>query len=149
MARTKSKAAVRLLTDAPPSEASDGFWIHAFRKVGAYPPPTERNGKRLVFVPTSAIDDVWQRIKRAVEDGLLGGSAKVSTRRPNRNASDADTHVICVYTYNGDDEADVRRVRESLRILGITHKLPWKSDEATYSGRYSNRGHRRISRYYE
>ncbi len=48
--------------------------------------------------------------------------------------------VICVYTYDWTDEADVRRVRQELRALGITSKIPYKTDDDTNAGRYSSQG---------
>jgi len=53
-----------------------------------------------------------------------------------------------VYTYNFEDEEDVMRVREELRRLGFTSKIPYKTDEETRSGRYQVKGDREISEYY-
>jgi hypothetical protein len=61
------------------------------------------------------VDDVWFKIKKAVEEGRLGGSAKVSTAKPNPLSKDPRKHVICVYTYDWTDEEDVRRIREELK----------------------------------
>lgn len=132
-----------------PSEVTDDFWVNAKRRVTAYPPHTERGGKWLVFVPTSKVDGAWEQIKAALEIGELGEEAKVSTARPNANAANPAKKVICVYTYDGDDEADVRRVRNSLRHLGFTEPLSWKPDQATREGQYQVRGHTRVSRYWE
>ena len=41
------------------------------------------------------------------------------------------------------------RVRESLRELGFTAPIPYKTDKATLRGKYWIEGHRRISKYYE
>ncbi len=92
---------------------------------------------------------MWAKVSRAVTNGLLGEEAKVSTARPNSNASDPNKHVICVYTYDVEDKADVMRIRRQLRDLGVTWKIPYKTDRATYQGRYQVRGDRRISTYYE
>jgi len=40
-------------------------------------------------------------------------------------------------------------VREELRNLDITNKIPYKADEDTLSGKYIVRGHTKISKYYE
>ena len=103
----------------------------------------------MIFVPSDAVDDVWQKIKLAVEQGRLGSTAKVSTAKPNPNATDSSSHVICVYTYDAADEGDLRRVRSSLRDLGITSKIPYKTDDATFRGKYAKSGDKRISLYYE
>jgi hypothetical protein len=78
----------------------------------------------------------------------LGGSAKVSTAKPNPLATGRQ-RVICVYTYDWADEKDVKRIREELRKLGITNKIPYKADQDTASGKYQKRGCTRISKYYE
>ena len=119
------------------------------RKIGKYPKSKGKSGKWLVFVDVNNIDEVWQQIKNATENGKLGGSAKVATAKQNPNATNLDTKVICVYTYDWTDEQDVRRVREELRTLGILKKIPYKTDEDTIIGKYSVKGNKRISKYYE
>jgi hypothetical protein len=75
--------------------------------------------------------------------------AKVATARPNPHATDPDKKVMCVYTYDWTDEKDVQRVREELRKLGITSKIPYKADEDTLAGKYRIFGDTKISKYYE
>ncbi len=136
-------------SEAKPSEVTDVYWIYAGRKRGKYPKSTQKSGKWLVFVNFKNVDEVWAKVKKATEEGKLGGSAKVATAKPNPNATNPDTKVICVYTYNWTDEKDIKRVREELRKLGITNKIPYKADEDTLSGKYRVKGHTRISKYYE
>lgn len=62
--------------------------------------------------------------------------------RPNERG------LICVYTYDWTDEADVMRVREELRNLGFTWRLPYKTDEDTYNNIYRATGHKHISKYF-
>ncbi len=137
------------MNNPKPSQVIDKYWIFAFRKKGTYPEDTPNSGKWLIFVDRKEVDETWEKIKKAVEEGKLGGSAKVSTAKPNPNATDPNTHVICVYTYDWTDREDVKRIREELRKLGITKKIPYKADEDTLKGRYSKTGHKRISKYYE
>jgi hypothetical protein len=132
-----------------PSEVTDSYWLHAERKKGIYPEHSENGGKWLIFVPLTLVDAVWERIRYAIEEGNLGGSAKVATACPNPIATSPNTKVICVYTYDWTDESDVKRIREELRQLGVTSKIPYKADQETYSGMYANRGNKRISKYYE
>lgn len=129
-----------------PSEVKDVFWLHARRKTGAYPEFTEDGGKWLVFVPIPEVDSAWDKIKRATEEGKLGGSAKVSTARAHENTRDPDSKVICVYTYDCNDEADVKRIREELRQLGITSEIPYKTDKKTLEGKYAVRGDKNIAK---
>jgi hypothetical protein len=132
-----------------PSTYTENFWLVAFREVGTYPDHTERCGKWLVFVPVDRVDEAWRTIKTAVEAGKLGEMAKVATAKPNPNAQNPNMKVICVYTYDCDDRQDVFRIRQALRDLGFTGKMPYKTDDATYKGLYAVKGNTRISLYYE
>jgi len=136
-------------SDAKPSEITEVYWIYAERRKGEYPEPTLRSGKWLVFVDKNDVDEVWDKIKKAVEEGKLGSDAKVATAKPNPLATNPNKRVICVYTYDYTDEQDVRRVREELRHLGINGRIPYKTDEDTLSGKYQITGHTRISKYFE
>ncbi len=147
MMLSKQREVALAFKDSNPSEVTEVFWIYADREVGEYPEPTAQCGKYCVFEPVATIDEVWRKIKRATEDGLLGSSSKVATARPNENAKDDKKRVICVYTYNGDDADDRLRVREELRKLGIERALPYKKDAATLAGKYQVKGDQRISAY--
>ena len=132
-----------------PTEVTEVYWLYAIRQKGTYPKPTPRSGKWLVFVDRNEVNVIWAAIKEATEAGRLGGSAKVATAKPNPYATDPKTKVICVYTYDWTDEADVRRIRTELRSLGITQKIPYKADADTLRDKYRVTGHRRISKYYK
>lgn len=132
-----------------PSTVTDVYWLHAFRQTAGYPESTNRSGKWLIFVPLSRVDGFWQRIKTATQEGRLGDEAKVATAKSNPNATDHSRKVICVYTYDWKDKEDVMRIREQLRKLGVHWKIPYKADEDTDAGKYSKRGHLRISKYFE
>ena len=134
--------------DRCPSQVFDEYWIHAERKDGdSYPQHGERGGKWMLFIKTAEIDGWWAKIKAATESGLLGSSAKVSTMKPNPNAAANDTRLICVYTYDVADERDCLSVRQALRNLGVTWKIPYKTDADTYAGKYSKNGVRVSKRY--
>lgn len=130
-----------------PSQVTDEYWIYAVAKDKRFS-QTGRSGKWLLFVPLAKIDDVWSIIKFATESGRLGSSSKVATGKDNPNARDRSIKVICVYTYDHEDEKDVMRVRGELRRLGFDNKIPYKTDEATLSGKYQVRGDSRISKYF-
>ncbi len=136
------------ISDTKPSEETEEFWLHANSENDRYPKHTARGGKWNVFVPNAQADAFWAKIKAALADGRLGDRAKVSTARPNANSNNPNKSVIIVYTYDGDDEEDVWRVREALRQLGVTEKIGWKADHATRQGLYQVRGHTRVSRYW-
>lgn len=91
-------------------------------------------GKWIIFPSTKEVDKVWSKIKKATEAGKLGFASKVSTMAPTRY--DPNFKCICVYTKDYRDKEDVLKVRESLRKLGFTNVLPYKTDEATKKGIY-------------
>lgn len=132
-----------------PSEEQSPFFLWAYADRTAYPAPTQRSGKWLIFVPRNDVDAVWPKIREAVKHGKLGACAKVSTARPNPNSPDPHRHVVCVYTYDSEDVKDVRRIRTSLRELGFVSRLSYKTDAATEAGRYRAKGHRNFSKYSE
>jgi hypothetical protein len=132
-----------------PSEVSDVYWLHASRRDDTYPEDSERSGKWLLFIPVAEIDAVWDKIRAATEEGRLGGSAKVATAKPSPLAKNPARRVICIYTYDWKDEADVRRVRGELRELGFTAKIAYKADSDTRAGNYAGKAKGRVSRYFE
>jgi len=130
-----------------PSEVTDSYWITTSSNK-PYSKSTIHVGKWLIFVDKKEIDEVWKKIRNATENGVLGSDSKVSTMKPNPNSTNSSEGVICVYTYDGQDEDDVMRIREELRKLGITKKIPYKSDIDTFSGKYKVKGDTKISKYY-
>jgi superfamily II DNA or RNA helicase len=134
--------------DRRPSEVFEQYWIHAERKdPDSYPEHGERGGKWMLFIKTAEIDEWWAKIKAATESGLLGSSAKVATMKPNPNTAANDTRLICVYTHDLDDDRDCLRVRQALRDLGVTWKIPYKTDADTYAGKYAKNGVRVSKRF--
>lgn len=131
-------------SDASPSKTYEAYWIYAERKIGTYPQTTDRGGKYLLFIPVAHIDNAWQTVRKAVEDGKLGNDAKVSTMKPNPNAFTTDVKVICVYTYDSNDEEDVLRIRDVLKTLGMTRGV-YKTDQSTLQMKYSVYGDTNIA----
>lgn len=123
---------------APPSRnrAEVWLWAHgpdASLPIGAYV------GKWMPRVHAEEVDAVWGVVAEATEVGRLGPTAKISTRLNNElnpYAAGADVHVICVYTVDCRDQADVRRVLVELRRLGLVGRLSYKEDGATYAQVY-------------
>lgn len=116
-----------------PSTYTMDYWIHEQGPARSTPRP----GKWMVFVPRSLVDLWWDRIRHAVARGQLGPAAKVSTALRNPLAPGPD-HVIIVYTRGASDEADVLRVREELRRIGVDWSIDYKSDEDTRRGHMTN-----------
>lgn len=78
---TKRKISPIKSQSGNPSEITDAYWISADRRKGKYFKQTEYSGKWLVFVPLEKIDEVWSKIKKATEEGLLGQASKVATAK--------------------------------------------------------------------
>lgn len=88
-------------------------------------------GKWLIYRDVSEINNAWKIIAKAVFNGELGTSAKVSTTWQGK-----ERHVICAYTNDYLNIDDVKRVRERLRDLGFKEKLCYKPDIYTYLSIY-------------
>ncbi len=94
------------------------------------------------------MDEIWSNVVAALHAGRLGNCAKVSTTVSNPFSADPQKHVICVFTYDAEDERDVMRVRDTLRELGFVRPIAYKTDRATAKGQYEVKGHVRISKYF-
>jgi hypothetical protein len=99
----------------------------------------EMAGKWLVFREDDRVDGLWKKVRNATAAGELGISAKVSTEKPNPESRD-ERKVIYVYTKDWADEADVMRVRERLRAMGVTERIGYKRNIETFAGEYSEKG---------
>ena len=130
-----------------PSQVQDRYWIQALRRIKGAVSPPESSGKWLVFVAPESVDAMWAKIRLATAKGSLGYASKVATARPNPLGGKSRDHVNCVYTYDWNDRQDVVRIRQELKGLGITWKIPYKSDADTLAGKYRVTGHTKISKY--
>ena len=128
-----------------PSRTRDRYWIETTNPSGAW---SENSGKWLLFVPAGRIDAGWKVVRQETQSGRLGVAAKVATALQNPLATNQRTRLICVYTYDCDDLQDVRRVRQRLRELGFTKKIPYKTDAATRAGKYTPNGNSKISLFF-
>jgi hypothetical protein len=124
-----------------PSQVSDEPWIWVAVSMSENAETGDANdgvGKWMVFVPTANVDRAWAKIQKATLDGRLGDVAKVATTYPSPLRRSPGEHVICVYTLDYTDKVDVARVLAGLRELGFTQRLSYKTDAATYAGRYGD-----------
>ena len=99
----------------------------------------EKAGKWLIFLPDDRVDGIWRRVRDTTAAGELGISARVSTAKPNPESRD-ERKVIYVYTRDWADEADVMRVRERLREMGVIERIGYKRNIETFAGEYSEKG---------
>ena len=110
--------------DAVPSQVAAVYWIEAKREAEA-PLPTSRAGRWVIPTTVSEVDALWERIKAATRAGKLGYKSKVSTAARDLG-KDRDDRVIYVVTVDADDAADVARVREALRDLGVSENIQYE-----------------------
>lgn len=125
---------IQFVEEGNPSEITHAAFIVADYRADNPMPESIRVGKWLFFVAEKFIDDTWRNVKKAVEDGKLWKHAKVSTAWRSKG----NVYVICVYTYDYEDESDVMKIRDYLREMGFKRPVSYKSDEQTLSGIYSD-----------
>jgi len=119
---------------APPPDLPDDLmlaWLHIDRPAGPYPELTERAGVWVVAVALGSFERAWAAIRAATEAGVLGPHARVVPASAYRlpKAWSGPQLVIEVMTYDSIDEADVWRVRQAIRDLGITAALTYQAGE--------------------
>lgn len=125
-----------------PTKTLHSYWIWQIAPgVGVDECSRDEAGKWLLFLPPAEADDAWIAIRDATIAGTLGIGAKVSTDRKNPDSRD-DRKVIYVFTRNWEDEADVMRVRETLKTLGFVDRIGYKRNMDTYAGEYREKGKR-------
>ncbi|KAI0389347.1 DUF1917-domain-containing protein [Xylariaceae sp. FL0594] len=90
-------------------------------------------GKWMLFCPIQTVDEVWALIAKATANNELGIGAKVAAKP---NVEEKPERLICVYTENFANRADVVRVAEKLKQLGLLRRKPlyYKPDAYTYLG---------------
>ena len=119
-----------------PSSVIDCYWIICYKGNFMQEKKYGEHGKWLIFCHYNFIDAVWDKIRWAAKYINIINDAKCSTRKINSNSTNTDQQVICVYCW----ENQAMEIREKLRIIGITHKIGWKSDNASREGKYAVNG---------
>jgi hypothetical protein len=93
----------------------------------------------MLFPQENEVNEVWRVVCEGVDAGRLGIGAKVSTSGLQGDPS----RLICVYTRDFTDVADVKRVLNGLVALGlvsadIPQGITYKWDAYTHLGIYEN-----------
>lgn len=91
----------------------------------------------MLFPSVDEVNDVWRTVCEGVDANRLGTAAKVSTASPQTDPA----RLICVYTKDFTDVADVRRVLLGMVELGLVKAdmpqgIKYKCDAYTYLGIY-------------
>ncbi|KAF4453573.1 hypothetical protein F53441_3819 [Fusarium austroafricanum] len=76
-----------------------------------------RAGKWMLFRPPAEVNDVWEIVAKATANNELGIAAKVAPRPVEEDYR--KDRLICVYTADFANRADVGRVLQKLRELGL------------------------------
>jgi len=105
-------------------------WLAVEREAGDYPALTVHAGVWLVAIGLESFERAWAAIRAATAAGQLGPSARVVSAGSYQlpRAWSGPQLVIEVTTYDARDEADVWRVRQALRALGIAAALTFLPD---------------------
>lgn len=112
-----------------PSENAWDDWI--FANYEPLMPPEgvaeERGGKWITFLRIHYVDEVWSRVRQATAEGRLTFAAKISTYR---TMGGDGRFVLCVFTADAEDVADIMRVRDLLRAMDFK-RMSYKSNAMT------------------
>lgn len=103
--------------EAVPSKVPGVYWIEA-KNPSPDKQPTPRTGEFHIQTTVDEVDAQWLEIKEATEKGLLGYKSKVSTA-PTDGTPHGKQRLICVRTYDADDEHDRKRIQAELGKLGF------------------------------
>ena len=103
--------------DAVPSKVPGVYWIEAKNPSPANN-PTPRTGEFHIQTTVDQVDAQWLQIKEATEAGLLGYKSKVSTS-PTDGTPHGKQRLICIRTYDADDDNDRNRIQVELEKLGF------------------------------
>lgn len=77
-------------------------------------------GKWLLFVGLADVDYTWGRVARGTAENELGVAAKVAVNAGEDG--DEKGRLICVYTKDFGDKADIKRVLKKLKELGLLRR---------------------------
>ncbi|PGH03277.1 hypothetical protein GX51_04147 [Blastomyces parvus] len=99
------------------------------------------SGKWMLFPSVGQVDRVWGIVAKSTARGHLGIGAKVAAEGGGSRPGEANRpRLICVYTANFDDKADVTRVLVKMKQLGLFQSgqgwapIYYKCDVFTYLG---------------
>ena len=96
------------------------------------------SGKWMLFPMPDDVNSWWSLVAHGTAAGELGHAAKVAT---DDGSGDRQARLICIYTENFEDKADVKRVLERLVGMGLVKRkgpvgeergIYYKADAYTY-----------------
>lgn len=112
------------MKDERPSQDEINVWLDTAAPSLRFFSSNFDTGKWCIFRSAEEIDEAWATVKAlAAAEKIL--CAKVSTAIGRRYH---EGHVICIYTADWNDQADLMTVRGVLRDAGFTEELGYKRD---------------------
>src|SRR5690348_16292228 len=113
-----------------PSQKTEYAWLQCNVDEDEEGTMEEMNvGKWMNFCKSlTEADELWPLLKKALYGHELGSAMKTATE-PSRNGI-----LICLYTDDWYDIADLRRVLQTMRKLGRQEKILYKADAQTLLG---------------
>lgn len=132
--RSSDSCSRRLLAalKSAPSVNTLEFWMYCTSPNLNSFKSDEKSGKWCIFREEGEIDDVWQAISSLVENEELL-LAKCSTKLSQR-LGPPRPYVICVYTQDWADDAELDRTLQVIRAAGIEGSLKYKRCLETFAG---------------
>lgn len=118
-----------------PSEDNGTFWHFAWAPYSRFR-SSYITGKWMIYVPDNELDEVWSRVKDAVEQEGIAPGAKCSTALVNPRQESHGSKIICVYVDHYKAEEETKEVLTHLRRIGIKGKLKFKRDKETFESVY-------------
>lgn len=94
--------------------------------------PTKFHGKWISILGETYANNVWEKVKKATEEGKLGYKTRVYFPFLKDSKSSRKFVSICFYTYDCRDFRDVMKIREELKKLGFIHPLRYRSKLLIY-----------------
>ncbi len=95
-----------------------------------------KEGKWMLFPSPQNVDEVWAKVAKATWEGELGVGAKVATKKDDGDDEKSErSRLVCVYTRDFEDRADVARVLKKLvvlKLVGGEQGIFYKCDAYTY-----------------
>jgi hypothetical protein len=101
------------------------YWLHSQLAHNPFY-STEKSGKWCLSFTAETVDDAWLLIDALVAAGKIRAAIASTVQGSQRRGF--DTQVICVFTEDWQDRAEVARVRTVLLEAGFTTTLGYKRD---------------------
>ncbi|GJC77763.1 UPF0696 protein C11orf68 [Colletotrichum liriopes] len=77
----------------------------------------------MLFCQPKDVDEVWRVVARATANNELGIAAKVAPWNPHNDPTGRKDRIVCVYTADFSDKADVTRILQKLRGLRLVETM--------------------------